>query len=55
MGRVASIALVVGTMAVLIIALDVLFFRHHFWPRLAANIGVVLLVGAFFFRFRGDL
>ena len=37
--------------AAVIVALDLLFFRHHFWPRLAANIGVVLLFGAFYFRF----
>ena len=37
--------------AAAIVTLDLLFFRHHFWPRLAANIGVVLLFGAFYFRF----
>ena len=39
-------------MVVVIVALDVLFFRGHVWQRLAANIGVVLVFGAFYFRFR---
>jgi hypothetical protein len=47
---------VVGVLcAVVIIALvvgvDVLFFRGHFWERLAANVGIVLVFGAFYFRF----
>jgi hypothetical protein len=38
-------------MAAVIVGLDVLIFRHHFWPRLAANVGIVLLAGAFYFRY----
>ncbi len=32
------------------------FFRHKtwFWERLAANVGIVLLFGAFYFRFPGS-
>ena len=30
--------------------MDRLFFRHQFWERLAANVGIVLLFGALFFR-----
>jgi hypothetical protein len=41
---------VVGMVAV-IVGMDVLFFRGHFWARLAANVGVVLLFAAFYFRF----
>jgi hypothetical protein len=26
-------------------------FRHHFWARLAANIGIVLVFAAFYLRF----
>ena len=29
---------------------DVLFFRGHFWERLAANVGIVLVFVAFYFR-----
>ena len=38
-------------MAAIIVAVDVLFFRHEFWERLTANIGIVLIFAAFFFRF----
>ncbi len=34
-----------------VIAVDVSFFREHFWERLMANIGIVLVFIAFFFRF----
>ena len=34
-----------------IVAVDVLFFRHRTWERLAVNVGIVLVFGAFYFRF----
>ena len=34
-----------------IVAVDLLFFRHEFWERLAVNIGIVLIFVAFYFRF----
>jgi hypothetical protein len=34
-----------------IVAVDVLFFRNYFWERLIANIGIVLVFAAFYFRF----
>ena len=40
---VALVAVVVGV--------DVLFFRHQFWERLIANIGIVMVFGAFYWRF----
>jgi hypothetical protein len=51
MGRQAVVAVWVLAMVVVIIAVDLLFFRNYFWERLATNIGIVLLFGAFFFRF----
>lgn len=51
MQRTAAVVLVVA-MVVVIVALDVLVFRHHFWPRLMVNIGIVLVFGAFYLRFR---
>ena len=47
---------IVGTfyallMASVIVGLDVVFFRHHFWARLMANIGVALIAAAFYLRF----
>jgi cytochrome c oxidase subunit IV len=44
-------ALYIILMIAVIVTVDVLFFRHHFWERLAANVGIVLLCIAFYFRF----
>jgi hypothetical protein len=44
-------ALYVVLMAAVIAAVDVLFFKGRFWPRLAANVGIVLVFAAFYFRF----
>jgi hypothetical protein len=46
-------ALYVVSMIAVVVVVDVLFFRGqgHFWARLAANVGIVLLFGAFYFRF----
>jgi hypothetical protein len=43
--------LYVLAMVVVVVGMDVLFFRHQFWERLAANIGIVLVFIAFYFRF----
>ena len=51
MGRHATVVLYVLAMVVAVVGADVLFFRHEFWPRLAANAGIVLLFAAFYFRF----
>ncbi len=34
-----------------VVVVDVLFFRNYFWERLAANVGIVLVFSAFYFRF----
>lgn len=51
LGRSTTIALFVAGMVAVVVAVDVLFFRGHVWERLAANAGVVLVFGAFYFRF----
>ncbi len=51
MGRTAVIALYVIAMVAVVVGVDVLFFRGHVWGRLAANVGIVLVFGAFYFRF----
>ena len=38
-------------LAAVIVAVDVLFFRTRFWARLMANVGIVLVFGAFYLRF----
>ena len=39
------------TMVAVVVGVDLLFFRSHPWPRLAANVGIVLVFGAFYLRF----
>jgi uncharacterized membrane protein len=51
MGRRPAIALLVLALVVTVVTVDVLFFRHRFWERLIANIGIVLVFAAFYFRF----
>jgi len=38
-------------MIAIIVAVDVLIFRNHFWERLIVNIGIVLVFAAFYLRF----
>jgi hypothetical protein len=51
MTRFLPIALYVLALVVVVVGVDVLFFRGRTWDRLAANVGIVLLFGAFYFRF----
>lgn len=51
MGRQAAIVLYVLAMVAVVVGVDVLFFRHQFWERLTVNVGIVLVFGAFYFRF----
>ena len=51
MDRRIAVALYVVVMVTVIVGVDLAFFRNRFWERLAANIGLVLLFGAFYFRF----
>ena len=51
MGRQVAVVLYPLAMAALIVGVDVVFFQHRFWERLSANIGIVLVFVAFYFRF----
>ena len=51
MGRQASVVVFVVVIAVVIVGVDIAFFKHRFWERLMANIGIVLLFAAFYLRF----
>jgi len=51
MGKSAAAALYVLVLVALIVGVDILFFRHHTLERLAANVGLVLLFAAFYFRY----
>ena len=51
MAKQATAILYVVLMAATIVGVDILFFRHRFLERLMANIGIVLVFLAFYFRF----
>jgi hypothetical protein len=43
--------LYVIVMIAVIVAVDALIFRNHFWGRLMVHIGIVLVFAAFYLRF----
>lgn len=43
--------LYVLALVTVVVTVDVLFFRNRFWQRLMANVGIVLVFGAFYLRF----
>ena len=51
MGKPLASVLYVVAMAAVVVGVDVVFFRGHVWERLAANVGIVLVFAAFYFRF----
>jgi hypothetical protein len=50
-GRQAVTVLYVVVLIAVVVGVDVLFFRHHFWERLIVNVGIVLVFAAFGLRF----
>ena len=51
MGNQTTTALYAVLMVAVIVAIDFLFFKDRFWERLTVNVGIVLVFGAFYFRF----
>jgi hypothetical protein len=51
MSRQAATVLYAVPMAAVIVGVDFAFFRNRFWERLTVNVGIVLVFGAFYFRF----
>ena len=51
MKRQTATALSVVALAGVIVAVDLLFFRDRMWGRLMANVGIVVVFIAFYFRF----
>lgn len=47
MGHRTAVALYVLALIIVVVSVDVLFFRQHFLGRLLANIGIVLVFAAF--------
>ena len=43
--------LLVLVLVAVVVGVDVLFFRNHFWERLMVNVGIVLVFAAFSLRF----
>ena len=51
MGRQVAVVLYVVAMVAVIVGVDFVFFRNHFWERLIANIGIVVVFLAFYLIF----
>ena len=51
----AAVALYVLTLVAVVVGVDVLLFRHHFFERLIANVGIVVVFAAFGLKFRQRL
>jgi hypothetical protein len=49
--RPAVVVPYVLALVAVVVGVDILFFRHHFGERLIANVGIVLVFGAFYLRF----
>jgi hypothetical protein len=50
-GKRIGIALYLLAMVAVVVGVDILFFRHHFGERLTANIAIVLVFLALYWRF----
>ncbi len=42
-------------MVAVVVVVDVLVFRHVFWARLVANIGIVMVFLAFYMRYQAAI
>jgi hypothetical protein len=43
--------LYVLALVAVVVGVDLAFFRDRLWERLTVNVGIVLVFGAFYFRF----
>ena len=51
MRRQSAVVLYVVALVAVVVGVDVLFFKHHPWERLIANVGIVLVFAAFYLGF----
>jgi hypothetical protein len=51
MGIQTTTARYIVLLVATIVAVDLLFFKNRFWERLIANLGIVFVFSAFYFRF----
>jgi len=50
-GRQVAIVLYVLAMVAVVVGVDILFLRNHFWWRLITNVGIVLVFLGVYWRF----
>jgi hypothetical protein len=50
-GSKVVVVLYVLAMVGVVVGVDVLFFRHHFWARLIVNVGIVLVFAVVYLTF----
>jgi type IV secretory pathway VirB2 component (pilin) len=51
MAKPTLLLLYVLLMIIVIVGIDLLFFKDRFWARLMVNIGIVLVFAAFYLRY----
>jgi hypothetical protein len=51
MARKIPVVLFIVVLIAVVVSVDVLFFKNHFWARLIANIGIVAVFAVFGMRF----
>jgi len=51
MTRNMFIAIYTVVLILVVVGVDVLFFKNRFWERLIVNVGIVLVFAAFYSRF----
>ncbi len=51
-GGQAAVVLYVLAMVAVVVGVDVMFLRHQFLERLMVNVGIVVVFGALYWRFR---
>jgi uncharacterized membrane protein len=54
MTRNMSVVLYIVALIVVVVIVDLLFFKNQFWERLIVNIGIVLVFVAFYLRLMKD-
>ena len=51
MGKLSHGVIFAAVMIITVVGVDLIFFRHHTGQRLIANVGIVLVFLAFYWRF----
>jgi len=51
MGKTTEVVLYVLVLVVVVVGVDIRFFRHHSFERLLVNVGIVLVFAAFYLAF----